>query len=141
LQGQKSEDVDYIATGQATAAQLTHRERALLDYVRVLTLEPANVKDAHVERLRRVGWNDEQIFEASFITALFAFFNRMADAYGLDYQPDRWVPPAQRSATASTAPTAAPAADAAQPAADPVPPAAAPTPPAPDNPAPTERKP
>ncbi len=87
----------------AEAARLTDQERALLDYVRVLTLEPAKVKDADVERLRRAGWSDEQVFEASFITALFAFFNRMADAYGLDYQPDRWLPPALRPTTDSSA--------------------------------------
>ena len=38
------------------------------------------------------GYTDEQIFEASFITAMFAFFNRMADAYGLDYPMNGWMP-------------------------------------------------
>jgi uncharacterized peroxidase-related enzyme len=98
LQGQKPEDVDAIGTGNLEKAQLSEGERALLDYVKVLTLEPAKVKDADVERLRRTGWTDEQIFEASFITALFAFFNRMADAYGLDYPQGRWIPPDLRSA-------------------------------------------
>ena len=28
--------------------------------------------------------SDEQIAEAVYITALFAFFNRVADAFGLD---------------------------------------------------------
>ncbi|MFN3648242.1 MAG: carboxymuconolactone decarboxylase family protein [Armatimonadota bacterium] len=96
MQGQDQQDVDKIGQGDAEAANLTERERALLDYVKVLTLEPAKVTDAHVERLRKSGWNDEQIFEASFITALFAFYNRMADAYGLDYNPQRWLPPDQR---------------------------------------------
>jgi hypothetical protein len=96
LQGQKSTDVDELALGKVDEAQITDQERALLDYVKVLTLEPAKVRDTDVERLRKSGWTDEQIFEASYITSLFAFFNRMADAYGLDYQPDRWLPPDQR---------------------------------------------
>jgi len=42
--------------------------------------------------MRSVGWTDEEIFEAAFDTALFAFFNRMADAYGLDYPTGGWQP-------------------------------------------------
>lgn len=93
LQGQNEADVDKIGTDKLEGAKISEKERALLDYVRVLTLEPAKVKDADVERMRIQGWTDEQIFEASFITSLFAFFNRMADAYGLDYPPGRWLPP------------------------------------------------
>ncbi len=92
LQGQSEKDVDAIAGGSAERAQVTEKERALLDYVKVLTLEPARVRDADVARLRTAGWTDEQIFEASFITSLFAFFNRMADAYGLDYPANGWMP-------------------------------------------------
>ena len=110
LQGQNPEDVDQIALNNPEAARLHARERALLDYVKVLTLEPAEVKDTDVARLRKVGWNDEQIFEASFITSLFAFVNRMADAYGLDYSADRWLPPDRRlPATAPTKEGEAPA--------------------------------
>ncbi len=101
LQGQNQKDVDEIGQGRSEKAALTEREQALLDYVKVLTLEPAKVRDALVERMRRTGWTDEQIFEASFITALFAFYNRMADAYGLDYNPRRWVPPALRGPSGS----------------------------------------
>lgn len=82
--------------GLREKAGFTPKEQALLDYVKVLTLTPSQVRDTDVERLRKVGWSDNQIFEASFITALFAFFNRMADAYGLDYDPARWLPPDRR---------------------------------------------
>ena len=92
MQGQNQKDVDAIAKGETGAAQISEKERLLLDYVKVLTLEPAKVRDSQVEGLRKAGWTDEQVFEASFITALFAFFNRMADAYGLDYPPNGWLP-------------------------------------------------
>ena len=97
LQGQKPEEVDFIGKGQAEKANLPEKERVLLEYVKVLTLEPAKVTDQHVERMRRVGWTDDQIAEASFNTALFAFFNRMAEAYGLDYADRGWFPPELRS--------------------------------------------
>ena len=64
-----------------------------MDYVEVLTREPSKVSDAMVQRLRMIGWTDEEIFEAAFDTSLFAFFNRMADAYGLDYPESGWHPP------------------------------------------------
>jgi len=36
------------------------------------------------QKLRDAGWSDPQIAEAVYITALFAFFNRVADAFGLE---------------------------------------------------------
>jgi uncharacterized peroxidase-related enzyme len=97
LQGQNPEDVDHIGKGQAEKANLPEKERVLLQYVKVLTLEPAKVTDEQVDRLRKAGWTDDQISEASFVTALFAFFNRMAEAYGLDYAERGWFPPELRS--------------------------------------------
>ncbi len=102
LQGQDKKDVDGVATLNLENAKLSERERALLDYVKVLTLEPAQVRDSHVARLRTAGWKDTEIFEASFITSLFAFFNRMADAYGLDYPSGGWLPPDARPPVAAT---------------------------------------
>lgn len=39
-----------------------------------------------VQKLRDAGWKEEQIAEAVYITALFAFFNRVADAFGVPSQ-------------------------------------------------------
>lgn len=96
LQGQDTKDVDSIATSNAGQAKLSEKESALLEYIKILTLEPAKVRDTDVEKLRKIGWTDPEVFEASFIASLFAFFNRMADAYGLDYAPNGWMPPEQR---------------------------------------------
>jgi alkylhydroperoxidase family enzyme len=103
LQGLNQEDVDHIATANAESAALTPKDRTLLEFVKVLTLEPAKTRDEHVEKLRKVGWDDKQIFEAAFIVSLFSFLNRMADAYGLDYNMARWIPPDMREG-AKTAP-------------------------------------
>ena len=92
MQGQDEHDVDHLATLHPDQGKFSEQEQALLGYVKVLTLEPAKVRDTDVQHLRNVGWTDEQIFEASFITSLFAFFNRMADAYGLDYPANGWLP-------------------------------------------------
>ena len=39
-----------------------------------------------VQKLRDVGWKEEQIAEAVYDTAMFAFFNRVADAFGIPPQ-------------------------------------------------------
>lgn len=39
-----------------------------------------------VQTLRDAGWTENQISEAVYITALFAFFNRVADAFGVPPQ-------------------------------------------------------
>jgi alkylhydroperoxidase family enzyme len=39
-----------------------------------------------VQILRDHGWSEPQIAEAVYIAALFAFFNRVADAFGISPQ-------------------------------------------------------
>ena len=58
-------------------------EQALLEFVKLLTQHAYRVTDEDVQRLRDLGWNDDQIAEAVFVTGLFAWFNRVADAFGL----------------------------------------------------------
>jgi len=36
--------------------------------------------------LHAAGWTEDQIAEAGYITAMFAFFNRVADAFGVPPQ-------------------------------------------------------
>ncbi len=90
--GSPSSQVAALARADLAGAGLPVREQALLEFVRGLTLKPGQVTDADVARLRQHGWSDEQVFEAAFDAALFAFFNRVASAYGLDSPPDGWEP-------------------------------------------------
>ncbi len=55
-------------------------------YVAQITQDAARSTHADVQRLRAAGWNEDQIAEAVYITALFAFFNRVADAFGVPSQ-------------------------------------------------------
>jgi uncharacterized peroxidase-related enzyme len=91
--GARAAEVAALARGDLDAASLSPKDRALFEFVRQLTLKPGEVKDADVARLRQKGWQDEQIFEAAFDASLFAFFNRLAATYGLEYPPDGWQPP------------------------------------------------
>ncbi len=72
-----------LARGDLDAVPVTDAERALLRYARKVTEHANRTTDADVEGLRALGWTDPQIAECVYVTALFAFFNRVADAFGL----------------------------------------------------------
>jgi alkylhydroperoxidase family enzyme len=57
-----------------------------MEYVDLVTKAAYRTTPEDVQKLRAVGWKEEQIAEAVYITALFAFFNRVADAFGVPSQ-------------------------------------------------------
>lgn len=75
-----------ILEGKLDEAGLTPAERALMEYVELITRAAYRSTADDVQKLRDVGWNEDQIAEAVYITALFAFFNRVADAFGIPAQ-------------------------------------------------------
>lgn len=75
-----------ILDGKLDEAGLTPAERILLDYVELVTNSASRTTADDVQKLRDVGWNENQIAEAVYITAMFAFFNRVADAFGVPSQ-------------------------------------------------------
>ena len=52
----------------------------------MVTRHAYRTTDADVEQLRSLGWTDPQIAECVYVAALFAFFNRVADAFGVPPQ-------------------------------------------------------
>jgi alkylhydroperoxidase family enzyme len=72
--------------GKLDEAGLSPAERGLLDYVELITRAAYRSTAEDVEKLRVAGWKEDQIAEAVYITALFAFFNRVADAFGVPPQ-------------------------------------------------------
>ena len=65
---------------------LTEPQRMLLVFAHKITHNSHALTPADVERMRTGGWNDLQIAEAIHITALFAAFNRVVNAFGLSSQ-------------------------------------------------------
>jgi alkylhydroperoxidase family enzyme len=78
--------VNAILEGKLDEAGLSPDERALLDYVELITKAAYRSTAEDVQKLRDAGWSEEQISEAVYITAMFAFFNRVADAFGVPSQ-------------------------------------------------------
>ena len=75
-----------IAEGDLDNAGLSSAEAALLEYVKKVTESAYRTTPEDVQHLRDVGWTEPQIAEAVYVTAMFAFFNRVADAFGISPQ-------------------------------------------------------
>ena len=65
---------------------MSDAEQVLLEYVTRVTEAAYRTTPDDVQLLRDHGWTDPQIAEAVYITAMFAFFNRVADAFGISPQ-------------------------------------------------------
>jgi alkylhydroperoxidase family enzyme len=78
--------VAAIVKGNFDKVGLSAKERLLLNYVRKVTEAAPRTTHQDVQRLRDVGWSEPQIAEAVYVTAMFAFFNRVADAFGISPQ-------------------------------------------------------
>jgi uncharacterized peroxidase-related enzyme len=59
-------------------ADLTPRERAIVEFAVKLAGTPALVDDGDFERLRETGLTDEEIWQVGAITSFFAMSNRLA---------------------------------------------------------------
>ncbi|MDP9159187.1 MAG: hypothetical protein M3O09_03030 [Acidobacteriota bacterium] len=57
-----------------------------MEYVKLITEAAHRSTAGDVQHLRDVGWKENQISEAVYIIAMFAFFNRVADAFGVSPQ-------------------------------------------------------
>jgi alkylhydroperoxidase family enzyme len=57
-----------------------------MTYVELITNAASRSTHADVQKLRDAGWTEDQIAEAVYVTAMFAFFNRVADAFGVPAQ-------------------------------------------------------
>ena len=84
MQGGADSVIEALAKADLQSAPVTDGERKLLEFVELLTRHAYRTTDEDTDGLRAVGWTDPQIAEAVYITALFAFFNRVADAFGLE---------------------------------------------------------
>jgi len=53
-----------------------------------VTVEPAKVSAADIDLLREAGWSDPAIHDALQVIAYFNYVNRIADAVGIEDEPD-----------------------------------------------------
>ncbi len=92
MQGANDQITAALRRGDLDLAPITESERALLRFVKLVTQHAYRTTAHDTQALRDADWSDPQIAEAVYITALFAFFNRVADAFGLE-DPGYDAPP------------------------------------------------
>lgn len=63
-------------------------DRGILDFACKLTLTPWEVREADVVALRRLGLDDPAIHDVVQVTALFNYFDRLADGLGIAPEPE-----------------------------------------------------
>lgn len=65
------------------SSALEEKEKAMLRFVRKVTLAPASITSEDTGRLNAAGWGDGAIFYAISACALFNFYNRWVSASGV----------------------------------------------------------
>jgi uncharacterized peroxidase-related enzyme len=69
---------DQIATNYRKA-DITPRQKAMLDFAVKVALKSSEINDADYEKMRQHGFSDEDIWDTGAISAFFALSNRMAN--------------------------------------------------------------
>ncbi|MBY8976439.1 peroxidase-related enzyme [Rhodobacteraceae bacterium NNCM2] len=69
-------------------ADLSGRERAILDFAHKMTVESAAIEEPDRQALRDAGLTDEDIWDLAAVAGFFAMSNRMASAVGMIPNPD-----------------------------------------------------
>ncbi len=69
-------------------ARLTPRQMALARFAEKVTRKPASVRPRDLAALRRHNLSDRDILDAVQVIAYFNYINRIADALGIDPEPE-----------------------------------------------------
>jgi uncharacterized peroxidase-related enzyme len=85
-QGGDATLMNALVTGDLGDVSISIPERHLLGFVRKVTIESHKVDESDILNLRASGWDEGQIAESIHVAAMFACFNRVANAFGLPSQ-------------------------------------------------------
>ena len=72
-------------------ADITPRQRVMLDFAMKVCLDSGDISDADYEALHAHGFNDEDAWDIAAITAFFGLSNRMASATGMLPNPEFYL--------------------------------------------------
>lgn len=82
-QGGSTEVLRAIKVGDLDSTCFTEREQALLRFALKVNADSQSISRTDVEKTMLAGWTEAQLAEAVHLTAMFAAFNRIANAFGL----------------------------------------------------------
>ncbi|HXE65072.1 MAG TPA: peroxidase-related enzyme [Bryobacteraceae bacterium] len=78
-----NEELVWSALRNLETSTLGAKEKALLRFVAKVTKQAAGISPADVATVRAAGWDDEAIYYAITVCALFNFYNRWISATGV----------------------------------------------------------
>jgi len=81
---------DQVAVNHRKA-DITPRQRAMLDFAMKVCLQSHEVSDADMDTLHAHGFDDEDIWDITAITAFFGLSNRMANVTGMAPNPEFYL--------------------------------------------------
>ena len=71
-----------------TQARLSSADGAMLEFANRLTQTPDQMTRDDLQHLRKEGFDDTAILEIVHVVGYFNYINRVADALGVDPEPD-----------------------------------------------------
>jgi len=86
IHGASAQALLAIQSDDLCSSALSAPEQALLRFARKVNINSHEIDRSDVEEVQRAGWSELQIAEAVHVAALFATFNRIANAFGLKSQ-------------------------------------------------------
>ena len=69
-------------------AKLSPRQKALCKFADLVTRTPSAARSQDLETLRRHGLTDRDVLDAVEVISYFNYINRVADALGIDPEPE-----------------------------------------------------
>jgi uncharacterized peroxidase-related enzyme len=84
--GGSADQIAAIGSRNLSSSAFTPGEQALLVFVDKVTRASHTIQRSDIESVVEAGWSEPQIAETIHITALFAAFNRIVNAFGLPSQ-------------------------------------------------------
>jgi uncharacterized peroxidase-related enzyme len=75
--------VEAIKKKRWRELDLTPRQRALCEVAEKMSAQPTRMTEADWQPLRDLGLTDEALLEVGNVVALFNYYTRMADGFGL----------------------------------------------------------
>ena len=69
-------------------AELDSADLALCRFVQQITESPSQMRESHILELKKSGFDDGAIHDASQIASYFNYINRIADSLNVDLESD-----------------------------------------------------
>ena len=82
----KDDDQARAIRDDYRTADVSRRERAMLDYAVKLTVTPGRMEKPDVDALRASGLTDAEILDVCQVASYFNYVNRLADGLGVELE-------------------------------------------------------